>query len=75
MCWTAAAESTHEHPNRTESASCPLCVVAHSTKPAVVSSHTAPVFAAIDLVKEEDVVAKVRIDFSDAGIRGPPALL
>ena len=74
MFWTAAAEATHEHPNRADAASCLICVVAHSTRPAVVSSHTAPVFAAIEFLHVEDVVTKVRIDFSDAGIRGPPAV-
>jgi len=33
-----------------------------------------PVFAAIGLMREEDIVAKARFDFSDRGIRGPPAL-
>lgn len=74
MLWEAAAESTHNHPTRTESASCSICVVAHSASPTVSSSHTAPVFAAIGLLREEDPIAKARFDFSDAGIRGPPAL-
>ncbi len=73
--WTAGAESTHQHPNQTDAASCVICVVAHSTRPAVVASHTAPVFAAIELLREEDVIAKLGVDFSDAGIRGPPAVL
>ena len=75
MFWTAGAESTHQHPNQTDAASCVICVVAHSTRPAVVASHTAPVFAAIELLREEDVIAKLGVDFSDAGIRGPPAVL
>jgi hypothetical protein len=74
MVWTVAAESTHNHPNRTESASCSICVVAHSASPAVSSVHTGPVFAAIGLLREEDVIAKTRFDFADRGIRGPPAL-
>jgi len=74
LLWTVAVESTHNHPNQTEAASCSICIVAHSTKPTVGSSHSTPVFAAIGLLQEEDVVAKARFDFSDAGIRGPPAL-
>jgi len=74
MVWTVAAESTHSHPNQTESASCSICVVAHSANPTVGSSQAAPVFAAVGLLREEDVVAKARFDFSDQGIRGPPAL-
>ena len=74
MLWTAAAESTHNHPKQTESASCRICVAAHSASPAVSSGHTAPVFAAIGLLQEEDVIAKAQFDFSNLGIRGPPAL-
>jgi len=75
MVWTVAAESTHNHPNRTESSSCSICVVAHSASPAVSSSHGTPVFAAVGFFVEENVVAKARLDFSDLGIRGPPAVL
>jgi Carboxypeptidase regulatory-like domain len=44
MLWTAAAETTHNHPTRTESASCSICVVAHRW-PAVRGAAVA-VFAA-----------------------------
>ena len=73
MLWTVAAESTHHHPTQTESSSCSICVVAHSARPAVSSGHSTPVFAAVGFLREEDVVAKARFDFSDQGIRGPPA--
>ena len=72
MLWTVAAESTHNHPNRTESSSCSICVVAHSASPAVSSVHGTPVFAALGLFHEEEVIARARLDFSDQGIRGPP---
>jgi hypothetical protein len=74
MLWAAAAESTHNHPTQTESASCSICMVAHSASPSVSSSQAAPLFAAIGLLQEEDVIAKARFDFSDLGIRGPPLL-
>jgi hypothetical protein len=75
MLWTVAAESTHNHPNQADSASCLICVAAHSASPAAISGHSAPVFAALGLFHEEDLVAKARLDFSDLGIRGPPAVL
>jgi hypothetical protein len=75
MLWTVAAESTHTHPNRTESTSCSICVVAHSASPAVSSGHSTPVFAAVGLFHEEDDVAKLQLEFSERGIRGPPAVL
>ncbi|HTZ83083.1 MAG TPA: hypothetical protein VMB66_07835 [Candidatus Acidoferrales bacterium] len=74
MLWTAAAESVHIHPNQSEANSCSICVVAHSTRPAVSSAHAAPVFSTVGVLREEDVVAVARFDFSDAGIRGPPVL-
>jgi hypothetical protein len=75
MLWTAAAESTHHHPNQTEAASCSICVVAHTANPAVTTSQGTPVFAAVGLFHEEDVIAKARLEFSHLGIRGPPAVL
>jgi hypothetical protein len=72
MLWTVAAESTHNHTTQTEANSCSICVVAHSASPAVVSGHTAPVFAAVGLLQEEDVLARARFEFSELGIRGPP---
>jgi hypothetical protein len=74
MLWAAAVESTHNHPTQTESASCSICMAAHSASPSVSSSQAAPLFAAIGLLQEEDVIAKARFDFSDLGIRGPPVL-
>ena len=74
MLWTVAAESTHNHPNQNESSSCSICVVAHSTRPTINSSQATPVFAAVATLHVDDVVARTRFDFSDAGIRGPPAL-
>jgi len=75
MLWTVGAESTHHHPNRTESTSCSICVAAHSASPAAISGHATPVFAAVGQLQEELVLANARFDFSDAGIRGPPAVV
>ena len=74
MLWAAVAESTHNHPNKTESASCSICVVAHSTTPTASSNQARPVFAAIGLLQEKEVIAKVRLNVFDLGIRGPPAV-
>lgn len=74
MFWTAAAESTHHHPSQTDSSSCSICIVAHATRPSVNTSHAAPTFVAIGLLQDQITLAKARIESSDAGIRGPPAL-
>jgi hypothetical protein len=75
MLWTAAVESTHNHPNRTEAASCTICVVAHTASPAPISPNTTPVFATVGLLSEQDAVPNPWLGFSDFGIRGPPVVL
>jgi hypothetical protein len=74
LVWTAAAESTHNHPGQSDAASCTICQVAHTASPTISTSQISPFFAAVGLLQEEDVVAKARFDFSEAGIRGPPVL-
>lgn len=74
MLWMAAAESVHTHSTQTEAAACSICVVAHSASPTISSAHAAPILATVGALQEDDVVAKSRLSFSDAGIRGPPVL-
>lgn len=74
MLWMVAVESAHTHPTQTEAATCTICVAAHSARPAISATQILPVLATIGLLQEENVLAKARLDFSDAGIRGPPAL-
>ena len=72
MLGTVAAESIHHHPRQTESASCSICVVAHSTAPTATPNHARPVFEVIGLLQNEKVTAHARHRASDLGIRGPP---
>jgi len=74
MLWTAAVESTHVHPSQKNARTCSLCLVAHATRPGFTSRHIAPQFVTVGLLQEEQIVAKARLDFSEAGIRGPPVL-
>jgi hypothetical protein len=74
MLWTAAAESTHNHPSQTEAASCSICVAAHSTSPTVSSTHVRPVFSTVGVLREEAVIAQARLDVFELGTRGPPVL-
>jgi hypothetical protein len=75
MFWTVAAESTHNHPTQTEAASCAICMAAHTASPAVSAGHGTSIFVRIDLLEDQDVIAKARFDTSDRGIRGPPFTL
>jgi len=74
MLWMATAESVHNHPTQTEAAACSICVAAHSASPSIRSSSGTPILVAVGILQEENVVAKARLNFSDAGIRGPPVL-
>jgi hypothetical protein len=74
MLWTAVAESTHNHPNKTEAISCSICVMAHSTAPVTGTHHVRPVFEAVGLLHEEELLAKAPISVFELGIRGPPAV-
>ena len=75
MLWTAAAESTHSHPNLAQASSCLICVAAHSSSPTASSSHAQPVFATVGVWRDEEVLAKAEFGASSLGIRGPPAIL
>jgi hypothetical protein len=72
MLWTVGAESTHNHPSQAESAACSICAVAHSASPVASSNQARPIFAAVGLLQEEEVIAKPWIGILDLGIRGPP---
>lgn len=74
MLWTAAVESTHNHPNQTAAAACSICVAAHSARPAVSSTHDRPVFTMVGALPEEAILSKARLDVFELGIRGPPSV-
>jgi len=74
MLWTAVVESTHNHLHKSQSSCCSICVVAHSCSPAPSCNQAVPIFAAIGLLQEEEVIANARLSVFDHGIRGPPAV-
>jgi hypothetical protein len=74
MLWMAAAESVHNHPTQSDAAACSICMAAQSASPSISSSSATPVLATVAVLQQEDVIAKARLSFSDAGIRGPPVL-
>jgi hypothetical protein len=73
MLWAAMAESTHNHANQTEAATCSICAVAHSSAPASTCHQTTPVFVAIGVLAEKEVSVKPQLRSSELEIRGPPA--
>lgn len=74
LLWTAAEESTHNHPSRIDAATCAVCLAAHTANPAPHSSDSTPAFAAVGFLQEVVVVATARLESSHLDIRGPPVL-
>jgi hypothetical protein len=72
MLWAAVAESTHSHATNAEAASCSICVVAHSSAPALGSHPSRPVFATIGVLLENAVTAKAQFGLFHLALRGPP---
>jgi hypothetical protein len=75
MLWTVALEFTHNHASQTEATSCSICVVAHSANPTPTSANISPVFTAVRLQTERDVVAAAQQHSSNLDVRGPPLAL
>ena len=75
MLWMVGAESAHVHPTQADAASCSICVVAHSARPAIVTTQSTPLLTTVGILRAENILAKARLECSDAGIRGPPVLL
>lgn len=44
MLWSGVAVATHQHATKTDSATCQICVVAHSTAPKAVAARPKPTF-------------------------------
>jgi hypothetical protein len=72
MLWAAVAESTHNHAKQTESSPCSICVVAHSSAPAISAHQSKPVFATVGVLAEEEFTANIQPGVFLLGIRGPP---
>lgn len=70
--WAAMVESVHQHTNQSDSAPCSICVVAHSSAPAIASHQSKPLFTTIGLLADEKITANAQLSFFELGIRGPP---
>jgi hypothetical protein len=74
LLWTVGVESTHNHPSRSDAASCTVCLAAHTANPAPHAADSTPAFATVGMLQEEPVSANARLEFSHLEIRGPPVL-
>lgn len=72
ILWATVAEATHNHATNTEAASCSICVVAHSSAPAIGSHPSRPIFTTVSILLEDDVTAKAHFGLFHLALRGPP---
>jgi hypothetical protein len=73
--WSAIAFAAHQHSNATESATCTVCIAAHSTSPKTVATLPKAAFVRVSAFKLEPVSAKQQrlITFA-LSVRPPPTV-
>jgi len=72
MFWSALAFAAHHHSNATESATCTVCVAAHSASPQVSFTPRPATFIAIFTFQAQPVSAKQRLMGFALSVRPPP---
>jgi len=70
--WSALAFAAHHHSNTTESATCRVCVAAHSASPQVNSTPRPVTFISVFTFRVEPVPAKQRLIAFALSVRPPP---
>ena len=74
ICWSAIASTTHQHSNATESATCKVCIAAHSTSPKTTFTSVRVTFVGVSAFRAEPVSAKQRATPFALLVRPPPAI-
>ncbi|MFY9905548.1 MAG: hypothetical protein WAK62_10410 [Terriglobales bacterium] len=70
--WSAMAFAMHHHTDAGESASCQVCIAAHSTAPVVASPTPKPVLRRLVAFRLQTSVAKQRLIPFTLCVRPPP---
>jgi len=70
--WSALAFAMHHHKDADESASCQVCMAAHSTTPVVASPTPKPVFRRSVVFQLQTAVSKQRLTAFTLYVRPPP---
>jgi hypothetical protein len=71
--WSAAVVIAHHHANGTESATCTVCVAAHSAAPRTTNNLLHARFAPVFTLKAEPVSSQGRLVVFALSVRPPPA--
>jgi hypothetical protein len=72
--WSAMAFAAHQHSSATESATCTVCIAAHSASPKTTTTLPRVMFVSVSTFLPEPVSAKPRLTVFVLCVRQPPSL-
>ena len=72
--WSAMAFAAHQHSNATDSATCTVCVAAHSASPKTTVSLPKVLFVSVCTFRPKPVSAKQRLIAFALSVRPPPGI-
>ena len=72
--WSAVAFAAHQHSTATESATCTVCIAAHSASPKTTTTLPRVMFLPVDTFRPEPVSAKQRLTIFVLCVRPPPSV-
>jgi hypothetical protein len=70
--WSVFAFAVHHHSSQDESASCQVCVAAHSASPAHATLALRPLFRHIEALRAQPAAAKQHLIAFALSVRPPP---
>jgi hypothetical protein len=72
--WSAIAFASHQHSNGTESATCNVCIAAHSASPKTTATLPGVMFVSVSTFRPGPVCAKQRLTVFVLYVRPPPSV-
>jgi hypothetical protein len=72
--WSALAFAVHHHSSQDESATCQVCVAAHSASPTTAAPTPKPVFSRVVQLRPRPTAAKQYLIAFALYVRPPPAV-
>jgi hypothetical protein len=72
--WSAIAFAAHQHSNDTESATCTVCIAAHSASPKTTITLPSVMFVSVSAFLPEPISTKQRLIVFALCVRPPPSV-
>jgi hypothetical protein len=72
--WSAVAFAAHQDSTATESATCTLCIAAHSASPKITTTLPRVMFVPVDTFRPEPVSVQQRLTVFVLCVRPPPSV-